>query len=471
VVVASVAAAVLLAGGGGAYLAAAASGGSGGSTPGGDGTPPALALDGYSEGGSPPGIAVGEPDPYGTTYRARGALPDGPASAPVYWAKGEVTRDEAARLARALDVAGTPKRDGRAWSVGAAKDGSGPALRVTVQAPGLWTFSRSAPGAPSSAEDSPRPVSEAAARKAAAPVLKTLGQDDAALDAHRLIGSVRMVNADPKVGGLPTFGWSTGLQVAADGRVTGGSGSLKAPSKGAVYPVLGARKTLDLMNGATTSYGRKGIGGCASPVPLKDRDETPCGASTAVPKRASAAVEGAVFGLAAHSVNGTAVLVPSWLFEVRPTGAGSAFTVTRPAVDPRYLSTPQPPGQPSEEPGPRAGGPDGTPPSAPTRRDVTVMGYTADGRDLTIAYQGGVCADYAASVSESADKVAVTVTETPWRGKVCIMIAKVYHRTLHLKTPLGDRAVVGSDGRKIPRGTAGMPPGAASGGPGALQPQ
>ncbi|OIJ97172.1 hypothetical protein BIV24_07145 [Streptomyces colonosanans] len=479
-VVASVAAAVLLAGGGGAYLAAAASGGSGGSAPGGDGAPPALTLDGYGEGGSPPGIAVGEPDPYGTTYRARGTLPDGPSSAPVYWAKGEVTQDEAARLARALDVAGTPKRDGRAWTVGAAKDGSGPALRVTVQTPGTWTFSRSAPGSPpscedgkpcTSAEDSPRPVSESAARKAAAPVLKALGQDDAALDAHQALGSVRVVNADPKVGGLPTFGWSTGLQVAADGRVTGGSGTLKAPLKGAVYPVLGARKTLDLMNGAPTSYGRKGIGGCASPVPLKDRDETPCGASTAVPKRASAVVEGAVFGLAVHAVNGTAVLVPSWLFEVRPAGTRDAFTVTRPAVDPRYLTAPQPPGQPSEEPGPRTGGPDATPSSVPTRRDVRVMGYTTDGKDLTIAYQGGVCADYAASVSESAGRVTVAVTETPWQGKVCIMIAKVYHRTLHLKAPLGDRAVVGSDGRRIPRGTAGMPPEAASGHLGALQPQ
>ncbi|MGW3492799.1 hypothetical protein [Streptomyces sp. NPDC001020] len=468
-VVASVAAAVLLVGGGGAYLATAASdgsGGSGGSAPGGGGTPPALALEGVAEGGSP-GIAVGEPTPYGAAYRATGRLPDGPASAPVYWTKGEVTRDEVARLARALDVAGTPKRAGGAWSVGAAEDGSGPVLRVTVQSPGAWTFSRSAPGSDTSAE----PVSEAAARKAAAPVLKALGQADAALDAHRLMGSVRMVNADPRVGGLPTHGWSTGLQVAADGRVTGGSGNLTTPVKGAVYPVLGARKTLELMNGATTSYGRKGIGGCASPVPLKDRDEAPCGASTVAPKRTPVDVEGAVFGLAVHNANGTAVLVPSWLFEVRPAaGGGRTFTVTRPAVDPRYLTTPQPPGQPGEAPGTRTGEPGGTPPSAPERRDVTVTGYTADGKGLTIAYQGGVCADYAASVSESADKVTVAVAETPWQGKVCITIAKVYHRTLHLKAPLGDREVVGSDGRRIPRETAGTLPEAVSGGPRAPQP-
>ncbi|MGW2854520.1 hypothetical protein ACWDAZ_21665, partial [Streptomyces sp. NPDC001215] len=85
VVVASVAAAVLLVGGGGAFLAASASGGSGGSPASGDGTPPTLALDGAGEGVTP-GVAVGEPNPYGTRYTVRGSLPDGPKSAPVYWA-------------------------------------------------------------------------------------------------------------------------------------------------------------------------------------------------------------------------------------------------------------------------------------------------------------------------------------------------------------------------------------------------
>ncbi|MEV5984056.1 hypothetical protein AB0L85_03460 [Streptomyces sp. NPDC052051] len=471
VIVASVAAAVLLVGGGGAYLAASASddsGRAGGSAPGG-GAPPALALDDPGAAGPSQGIAIGEPNPYGMTYRAQGTLPDGPASAPVYAAKGEVTRDEVARLAKALDVSGTPQRVGGDWTVGGARDGSGASLRVPVQAPGTWTFSRYAPGsAPGcahagscpSAEDSP--VSEADAKQAAVPVLKALGQGGAAVDAGRLLGSARMVTADPVVGGLPTHGWSTVLHVAADGEVTGGNGQLKAPVKGAGYPVLDARRTLDLMNGASTSYGRKGIGGCASPVPLKDRDEKPCGASAAAAGRASATVTGAVFGLDRRSVNGAAVLVPSWLFDVREQGAGSTATVARPAVDPRYLTTPRSAGAPSEEPGPR------TPSSAPTRGEVAVQGYTTEGTDLTLAFQGGVCADYAASVRESDGEVTVTVTETPWPDKVCIMIAKVYHRTLHLKAPLGDRPVVGADGQRIPRQTADE---AASGGLGAVRPQ
>lgn len=46
-------------------------------------------------------------------------------------------------------------------------------------------------------------MTETAAKKAAVPVLKALGQDDAKLDASELMGAVRVVNADPKVGACP----------------------------------------------------------------------------------------------------------------------------------------------------------------------------------------------------------------------------------------------------------------------------
>ncbi|MEU6095415.1 hypothetical protein [Streptomyces sp. NPDC047079] len=480
-VVASVAAAVLLLGGGGAFLAASASGGSGGApAPGGDGAPPVLALDGYSEGGAP-GIAVGEPNPYGTTYTVRGPLPDGPKSAPVYWAKGRVTKDEVAHLAKALDLSGTPRLVGDTWQVGAVKDSAEPNLRVNRDAPGTWTFSSYVPGTDNcprgkicrpagsgAAGARPGPVSEEAAKRAAAPVLKAVGQDRAKLDASQLMDRVRVVNAEPEVGGLPTHGWTTGLRIGSEGKVIGGSGNLTPPVKGAAYPVLGARKTLDLMNGAPSPYGREGIGGCPGPVPVKDRDEAPCRAGASTPQRASASVVGAVFGLAVHSVGGKAVLVPSWLFEVRGAGGGDGFTVTYPAVEPRYLAAPRPPGQPSgtpvPQPSPSTSGPGGRPSPAPTHREAKVLGYTADGRGLTIAYAGGVCADYAASVREDSERVTVTVTETPWKGRVCITIAKVYHETLRLKEPLGDRQVVGSDGRPIPKDTADAPPAASPGG-------
>ncbi len=462
-IIASVAAAVLLIGGGGAYLAANASGGSDGGTTSGaadDDTPPPLRLDGYSEGGTN-GIAPGEPNPYGVTYKADGKLSDGPGSAPVYRAGGEVGADEVARLAEALGVDGTPVAQGQTWRVG-VKDGAGPSLQVNKQAPGTWTFSRYTPGtdncesttvcAKAPAEPTGDPVSEAAAKKAAAPVLKAVGQDDAKLDASQLLGAQRVVNANPVVGGLPTYGWTTGVTVSAQGEVVGGSGQLKAPVKGDTYPVLSAEKTLGLMNAAPGAGHRMGIGGCASPVPLKDRLEAPCGAeaSTGAPAKDTVTVEKAVFGLAAHQVDARQALVPSWLFEVRTPGARDSFTVTYPAIDPEYLASSAPSEEPSGQPTPQPSGPKDDPSSSPVTRNVGADGYTADGRELTVAFTGGVCADYEVTASESSDEVTVRVTETSQPDKVCILIAKVFHKTVRLDEPLGDRKVVGTDGQAVP---------------------
>ncbi|GAA2521967.1 MULTISPECIES: hypothetical protein [Streptomyces] len=450
--VAAVAAAVLLAGGGGAYLAASASGGPGGGTaPGanGDATPPPLALDGFSE-DSGNGIAPGEPNPYGTTYRADGTLPDGPGSAPVYRAGGQVTQERVAVLAKALGVDGKPVAEGGAWRIG-GQDGSGPTLRVDRQAPGAWTFSRYAAGtdACKGATCSTPPtggpaVSEAVAKKAAAPVLKAVGQDDAKLDAGQITGGNRVVNADPEVGGLPTHGWTTGVVVGAGGEVVRGSGRLAEPVKGAAYPVVSAEEALDLMNAAPGAGHRAGIGGCASPVPLEEQGhQEPCGTATILPEKDTLTVRSAVFGLAAHAVDGRPALVPSWLFEVRPAGPGDALTVTYPAVDPEYLAPQDRSGRPS--PGPTAPGDEPT-----STRNVAVEGYTAEGTELTVAFTGGVCADYEATASESADRVTVTVTETKRTDKVCILIAKEYRQTVRLEEPLGGREVVGADGEPVP---------------------
>ncbi|MER7181141.1 hypothetical protein ABT404_16945 [Streptomyces hyaluromycini] len=450
-VIASVAAAVLLVGGGGAYLAAstgsgAGSGSGGGTAAGtsGGSTPPPLALDGYSSGGN--GIAPGEPDPYGVTYKASGTLPAGPGSATVYQPSGEVSKDRVAALAKALGVEGTPVAEGQVWKVGTDNDGSGGSLQVNRAAPGIWTYSRYAPGTDNCKRGlvctqdpvapAGDPVSAGDAEKAAAPVLKALGQDTAKLDASQVMGAQRVVNADPVVGGLPTYGWTTGLTVSKQGEVVGGNGMLATPAKGDTYPVLSAAKTLALMNAAPGSDHRMGVGGCASPVPLKDRLEKPCAAST--PPASSAVIEKAVFGLAAQSVAGRQALVPSWLFQVR--GAADAYTVTYPAVDPEYLAS-------AASPTPSASAST----SAGSTKDVKVDGYTADGRDLTVAFTGGVCADYKATADESSEQVVVKVTATPWPDKICVMIAKQYHQTVRLDAPLDGRTVVGTDGKAVPK--------------------
>lgn len=478
VLVASVAAAVLLVGGSGAYLATSLTGGSGAddrtntSAPGRVGTtPPPLALDGYPEGGTGDtggtggtgGIAPGEPDPNGVTYRADGALPAGPASAPVYTtaknAEESITAAEVTRLAKALGVVGKPVAEADVWLVGAAGDGTGPILRVDKRAPGTWSFSRYLAGGSDNCKSTTRcaqgsgaaagktvdPVSEAVAKKAAAPVLKAVGQDDAKLDASQVMGTQRVVNADPVVGGLPTYGWTTGIQVSAQGEVVGGSGPLVMPVKSDTYPVLGAKATLGLLNepgaGVAPEH-RMGIGGCASPVPLKDRLEAPCGTTTR--QKETLTVDKAVFGLASHSVSGRPALVPSWLFQVRAQGAAEGFTVTYPAVDPRYLAG----AGRSAEPSPGSG---------TITRDMQIEGYTVsgDGRDLTVGFWGGVCSKYLASVKEDGakgERVTVTATSTTKKDTVCIALAKATYETVRLDAPLGDRKVVGADGKAIPEG-------------------
>ncbi|MGA5320857.1 hypothetical protein ACPCIU_10450 [Streptomyces seoulensis] len=442
-IIASVAAAVLLVGGGGAWLASGAGAGSGEKAAGSNGAPPPLALDSATGTGTgSPGIAVGEPDPSGDVhYVVKGDLPDGPGSAPVQLAGDKAGKAEVARLAQALGIDGTPVADGNGWRAGERE--GGPVLRVTGAD---WSYARYAPGTDNCrkitvcsqdpAAPADEPVGTAEAERVARPVLKALGQDDAKLDASQVMGGRRVVNADPVVDGLPTYGWTTGLTVDEKGDIVGGHGMLARLTKGDTYPVLGAADTVKLMNERSAPGHRMGIGGCASPVPLKDRLEQPCGAATgspAAPKSDAVTVEKAVFGLAAQSVDGRQALVPSWLFEVRGSAARGGFTVAHPAVDPKYLASPS-----------------AEAPKAPKERGVTVEGYRAEGRKLTVRFMGGVCADFRAAAQESAGRVTVTVTEKPQSGN-CVAMAKEYARTVSLDAPLADRAVVGTDGDRVPR--------------------
>ncbi|WP_326765155.1 hypothetical protein OG978_11740 [Streptomyces sp. NBC_01591] len=473
--VASVAAAVLLAGGGGAYWAATAADGggrSGGSADdGGQRTPPPLALGGQAGTPTAPegpsrGIAPGEPDPNGgrVVYRASGKLPEGPGTAAVQRAEGTVSAAEVTRLAKALNLAGTPQAEGTYWKVGSDGDGSGPVLRVNKQAPGTWSFTRYGSGGTDNCQKkavcsgenpapggSGSPVSESVARAAAVPVLKAAGQDDAALDSRQLMGSVRVVNANPKVDGLPTYGWSTGIQVGPDGEVVGGSGQLKGLEKGDSYPVIGAAEALKQLNGSMPgAHARADIGGCATPVPLDEGQKSPkahCGTRTGAERpTTTVTVDKAVFGLAAQYVAGKQTLVPSWLFSVRQAVGGLGTTVSQVAVAPSYLAKNAPATTvPTPAPTP--------PPGNADKSQRQLISYSADGRTLSVTFWGGVCSTYTASATESQDKVTVKITEAKQAGKkVCILIAKELTRTVTLDAPLGDRTVVDAvSGGAVPR--------------------
>ncbi|MFF8376452.1 hypothetical protein ACF07V_10025 [Streptomyces sp. NPDC015661] len=469
VLAASVAAGVLLAGGGGVYLAVAATapgkatpvavGGKAGDTV---AAPPPLRLEGGGgETGGGPGIAPGEPDPgggsNGTVYKAKGPLPQGPASAAVHRPEGLVTSAEVTRLAEALGVEGRPSLVGDVWTIAPEKDGSGPRLDVARKAPGSWSFSWYDGGpvgdsclkgkeCPPPGETKPSrggsPVSEAAAKAAAAPVLKALGQDDAKVTATQVImTSVRVVNADPVVGGLPTYGWSTGLHVAANGRVFAGSGMLKEPVKGDTYPVIGAAKALAELNEDSKGTGPIGIGGCATDPPAaaevegsgKDEPAAPCRSAVDTVPPTEVPVTAAVFGLAAKDVAGERLLVPTWLFTADPVD-GAPYTVTETAVAPEYLA---PPAKPS-----------------PVTRPQQIESYRTadDGRKLSLTFFGGVCATYTAKAVETPEKVTVRIEEKSDPDTMCIAIAKEITLTVTLQSPLGGRTVVdAASGQAVPR--------------------
>lgn len=530
--VVAVAAAVLLAGGGGAWWAAASAGGSDGARS--DDKPQALPAPLRIDGSGVPGTVTGGPAVVGgSTYELTGTLPKGPASASVHRARGEVGETAVRKLAALLGVDGPVTSDGGTWRVrggtadgNGTADGAGPALLVGKDAPGTWSYSRAGaqsvqgagPGATRQDQTAPTgstgwaggspPVSEARAKAVAGPLLHGLGLTGARTDASRVVdagqtvGAVRTVTADPLVGGLPTHGWTTSVQVGPDGVITAGYGRLAALTKGDSYPVVGAAEALKELNGTSVEHPDHGIVSCrvptAGPVkPMKPR--TPPqpgdsdGSSTAAPAapaptRSGPAlppghaapapttpgqdktlprtlprvvtcapgnghpvqVRGARFGLALEYLDGTQALVPAWLFDTAPAGVGRTAVVAQPAVDPSLLQGPVSGGPADPAPTVNPGGPDvPVAPGAP--RKVAVNGYLVSGDTLTLTFWGGVCDTYRASASESGSQVRVTVTATAKKpGAVCALIARSENEKVVLGAPLGTRTVVDtSDGQPV----------------------
>ncbi|MFI0778842.1 hypothetical protein [Streptomyces sp. NPDC021212] len=456
--VVSVAAAVLVAGGGGAYWASTAANGGGSQGPGSagrDGSPRPLALDAYAApagNDGHDGIAVGEPDPHGSgRYVVDGRLPDGPDEAPVYLTDAKVGKADVARLAKALDVSGSPRADNGNWKVGGTGDGSGPVLRVSQKGPGSWSYSRFGtpggdtcvhpPGAGPKADkscptyregksgkgdksDDDKAVSEEKAKRTAEPVLKALGLTDAKLDASGRYGAVRMVNADPVLDKLPTQGWTTSLQVGADGQLTGGNGALATPKEGDSYPLISAQQALKKLNATAPRSGAGGSG--------------------------KVTVKSVTFGLAAHSVEGRRALVPSWIFKTEPTGAnGVAATLPYPAVKPEFIKK-----KSGDAPGQGRKGEKRSEPGTPGRGSKAddITSYSADGKTLTLRFWGGVCDTYSVSADETSKKVTVEITSKPKRpGQACILMAKEMTKKVTLDKPVDGRAVVDkSTGEKVP---------------------
>lgn len=298
-------------------------------------------------------------------YVLTGTLPTGPDSAPASMlSRRAAPLADVRRLLRALGIADEPRRiesgwqagtlrvddsAGNPWSIYAgcgpdavvssdgATVGCGIASTGVVTAPGA--VSGSGGGSSSSGVSTPAPIDlpspgptadVTAARVVAARVLSALGLADADIDVQP--GGERVyVTADPHVGGMRTVGWSTTLEIDANGAVVGGSGHLGVPERSPSYPIVGARTAFDALPVPPRPMMLCPQPGCPSPTPMK--------------------VTGAELGLQFTPLaQDEAALLPAWLFTVD----GWSAPLAQIAVEPAYLSHATPPVA-SDEPAPNPG--------------------------------------------------------------------------------------------------------------------
>lgn len=327
----------------------------------GDGSegPPRLRMTGVAAGSL--GEAAGEPAlgaPHGGTYgggewKLEGELPQGPSAAPVHRLPAERSgRAFVNRLASTLDIGGDPQHldggwylveDKRELSVSERAGGhwvyadhgcvAGPVLdpqsgtACAIAEPGGVTTvepvpppgSEPAATAPPQPSPTPSPVSEEDARRVAKQILEAVGLDPASARVETS-GDRRAVVLRPQVDGRPVIGLDTRIVVTPDASVEDASGWLADPELGDDYPVIAAQEAFERLRD--------------QPRPMLA--EMPCeiapGATTC-PTAPERVVTGARLGLVQGYENGTPLLVPAWLFDVRD----QPDPVVVVAVEPRYL--------------------------------------------------------------------------------------------------------------------------------------
>lgn len=379
-------------------------------------------------------------------------LPAGPDSARVY--RFGSAKPDPGKLADALGLAPRQVRTGDA----VAAD-QGTVLRVGTGHGSPWQFARAdayvcldqlvgegADGSVSSTCAAPppserpavaAPPSQDEARAAARPILSALGHDgdDATIEPANTFGTAvdsLTLRLDPAVDDAPTTGFATSVSVDADGVLTA-SGWLGEPRPSDNYPVIGARDAVDRL--------------AAMPVPLMACPEStvpvPPGPACGGPLE----VTGATFGRSVQweGAGKRALLVPSWLFDIR--GATEPIAIV--AVDPAYLADPG--SGVAGSPGTADPGTPADPVAPPVEPSVVTSRFdsvaTANGgAALRVTFYGGVdsCYTYDVVANETTDQVSLRLVEKR-TAEVCIDLAQQYERTIKLVEPLGSRQVIDAD--------------------------
>ena len=334
----------------------------------GSGKPPLLHLSSQSTAKEAMGVAApagaGQGDSQGG-YVLTGSLPtEQPPAQPVY-RLAKVTATQAEHIASALNLHGTPTRIDGGWVLRAPKT-----MRLLVNDGGTWSFAMdcfadlpidkesaevmcasasgggvatAVPVPPQTTATSPKPPSgptpppvvtppptpppgpsEQQAKQAAQSILTALGLNDAQVSAQQ--GSpTTYVTADPMLGGKPTQGWTTSLELDNDNKLVSANGWIDETTKADSYPVITAQHAFDLLKRTPVVYPllcmvrKDGKSGCEPPKPMN--------------------VTGATLGLVMDQDQRGAILVPAWLFDLE----GQSRPVAQVAIDPSYLAPPPTP--------------------------------------------------------------------------------------------------------------------------------
>ncbi len=339
------------------------------------GSPPVLRLVGAdtSVAGADGAPRVGAPVRGGLgagSFVLAGSLPVGrPADAPVYrFGEGRAPTELVRRLATALGVPGTPRREDGGWAVSASprelrvEDGAG----WPWQLPGA-VFATSVPvqcfraPCPTSGDTVAEPTDQVhgqmppeRAKRIASGILRAvdLASDDLTVSQGGRIADVR---AARRVDGKIVAGLETNLAMTGTGRVEYGNGWLGTLHGAANFPLVTATDAFRRLAAQPRAYPDicriQPKGGCAAPEPVK--------------------VTGARLGLMLSADEHGSLVVPAWLFTV----AGELSPMPVVAVSDRYLGKPSTPRlKPSTGVG-SAGGVGGVGPAAtPPAQDMPLRG-------------------------------------------------------------------------------------------------
>ena len=176
------------------------------------------------------------------------------------------------------------------------------------------------------------------------------------------------VDVDPLVGGLPTFGFTTGVSVGPKGAIVGANGWLAQPEQGDEYPLVTASVGLERLKQSPFGIGPRPL---IAGAPYCEACETqPPQVRTITGVRVGLAFA----PLVEPDKDGRALLVPVLLFDI-----GDGGTVPVLAVADEFLPKPAPDAKPRPEPGPATTEPATQPATRITEDASTTTAIAADG--------------------------------------------------------------------------------------------